>query len=257
MRKQIISAAILSLLAASVFFGCSSGNKDNSESSADSSASSALESVSEQSSESSEKDTESSSDDESSESSENSEASSEASDESSSDAASSTQAAETSELSDDMLIAEAQELYETACMTSWKFHVGCPYSLDYNTTIENSMGWQFYLITDEDINSLADVEEDYCRVFSSEYPNDLSEVFIEQDGRVYALAGERGSDIYYVGSEVTAIKERSDHEIVFSVDVHYSGDDYTGDTPYTETQDFSVVIADNGSWRAGQFTLPY
>lgn len=161
------------------------------------------------------------------------------------------------ETDDDQLIAKAQDFFETACRTNWDFHVGCPYNLDYGTIIENSLGWQFYLVTDEEINSLADIEADYCKVFSDSYPNDLSEIFIEQDGRVYALDGERGSNIFYTGSVITAVTNQTDTEIFFTVENSYSADDYTGGGPYTETADFSVVIEEDGSWRAGVFTLPY
>ncbi|MCC8136161.1 MAG: hypothetical protein LIO40_05775 [Ruminococcus sp.] len=161
------------------------------------------------------------------------------------------------EMSDAELIAEGQAFFETACETDWSFHVGCPYTLDYSSTAENSLGWQFYLITDEGVNSLADVIADYNEVFSESYANDLSEIFLESGGRVYALDGERGADIYYTGSEVVAITERSDSGITFSVENSYSGDDYTGENPYTETVEFSVEILEDGTWRAVQFTLPY
>lgn len=159
--------------------------------------------------------------------------------------------------SDSELIAAAQSMYETACETSWKYHVGCPYTLDYSSFVENGMGWQFYLVTDEGINSLADVEEDYYKVFSSSYGNDLSEIYLEQDGRLYALSGERGADIFYTGSKVTGISGRSDSEIIFTVENYYSGDDMRGEGDVTETGEFSAVIAPDGSWRAGKFTLPY
>jgi hypothetical protein len=161
------------------------------------------------------------------------------------------------EVSDEELIAAAQTLFDTACEVNWNYHVGCPYNLDYNTTAENEFGWQFYLITNPEISSLADVEADYYKVFSDAYPNDLSEIFIESDGKVYALAGERGMNIFYEDSVVTAVTKRSDTEIFFNVENSYSGDDYNGDGEYTEDAEFSVVISDDGTWRAGLFTLPY
>lgn len=164
---------------------------------------------------------------------------------------------QTSENESKTLLEKAQELFETACKTSWDFHVGCPYTLDYNTYIENEFGWQFFLITDGTISSLADVEADYFKVFSSSYGSDLSEIFIERDGKVYALDGERGADIYYKGSKVTAVKEQSDSEIFFTVENYYSGDDFTGERDITETAEFSAVIEADGTWRAGQFILPY
>lgn len=159
--------------------------------------------------------------------------------------------------SDEELIAAGQELFKSACDVNWKFHVGCPYTLDYESVAENSMGWQFYLITDEGINSLADVEADYHKVFSDAYPNDLSEIFMEHDGRLYALDGGRGGNVYYIDSVITEVQQRLDNEIIFNVENRYSGDDYTGEGEYTENAEFSAVIDENGTWRAGLFTLPY
>ncbi len=161
------------------------------------------------------------------------------------------------EHSDDTLIAAAQALFESACETEWRYTVGCPYAVDYNTYIENEFEWQFYKITDGSIDSFSDIEADYYKVFSSEYPNKLADLYKEKDGSVYALCGERGSDLYYVESVITGISEKSDTEITFTVENHYSGTDFTGEEPYSETDEFTVVVYDDGTWRAGEFNLPY
>ena len=161
------------------------------------------------------------------------------------------------EHSDATLIAAAQALFESACETEWRYTVGCPYEVDYNTYIENEFEWQFYKITNSNITSFADIEADYYKVFSSEYPNKLADLYKEKDGAVYALCGERGSDLYYVESVITDISEKTDSKITFTVENHYSGSDYTGEAPYSETEEFSVVVYDDGTWRAGEFKLPY
>ena len=161
------------------------------------------------------------------------------------------------ELTDDELMNAAQTLYENACRVNWNYHVGCPYSLDYESYVENELGWQFFLITTEGVNSIADVEADYFKVFSEKYGSDLSELYMESDGRVYAFDGARGMDIYYEGSEIKSIKERTDGEIVFEVEHTYSGSDFSGEGRHTETSEFSAVISEDGTWRAGLFTLPY
>lgn len=158
---------------------------------------------------------------------------------------------------DELLVDEAQKLFDKACETDWNFHVGSPYTLDYNSFVENKFGWQYYLVTDSGVNSIADVEADYFKVFSSTYGSDLSELYLEKDGRVYALDGARGADIFYVDSAITGIKSRSDSEIVFTVENYYNGDDFTGAGDITKTDEFSVVIESDGSWRAGKFNLPY
>ncbi len=157
---------------------------------------------------------------------------------------------------DSEIISAAQELYENACETEFRYHVGCPYNLDYNSYVENSYGWQYYLVTDEGYTTIADVEKDYYKKFAEENGSDLSEIYIEQDGRLYAFDGERGANVFYESSEVTGIIEKSDNKIVFSVDNHYTGNDIDPGTPVTETEQFSVVIKD-GEWRVGEFYLPY
>jgi len=157
---------------------------------------------------------------------------------------------------DSEIISAAQELYKNACETEFRYHVGCPYNLDYNSYVENSYGWQYYLVTDEGYTTIADVEKDYYKIFAEENGSDLSEIYIEQDGRLYALDGERGANVFYEGSEITGIIEKSDNKIVFSVDNHYTGNDMDPGTPVTETEQFSVVIKD-GEWRVGEFYLPY
>lgn len=159
--------------------------------------------------------------------------------------------------SDTELLDAAQALFDSACEVEWKYTVGCPYEVDYETYIENEFEWQFYKIKSPEITSLADIETDYYRVFSSEYPNKLSELYKESDGAVYALCGERGKDLYYVDSKITGVSERSDKEITFTVENHYSGNDFTGEEPYSETDTFSVVIYEDGTWRAGEFNLPF
>ncbi|MDD6279153.1 MAG: hypothetical protein PUA81_05110 [Oscillospiraceae bacterium] len=162
----------------------------------------------------------------------------------------------TDSTSDEKLLKAAQFMFEAACETDWKFHVGCPYKLDYQNYIENDLGWQYYLITDGNISSFADVENEYFKVFSSDAGSDLNELFTEKDGKVYALDGARGSNIFYVSSRVSAMTERKDDKIVFEVNNYYSGNDY-GENAHTETDVFSVSVAENGSWRVVDFTLPY
>ena len=156
---------------------------------------------------------------------------------------------------DAVLMSAAQKLFESACQTYWKFLVNCPYSLDYSSYVENDFKWQFYKITDPDIHSLADVERDYCKVFSERYPNSLSDNYRESNGAVYALNGERGAHLYYSASKITDIQSKTDDEIFFTVENYYDGSDF-GDDSYSETDTFSMVL-ENGTWKAGQFTLPY
>lgn len=156
---------------------------------------------------------------------------------------------------DAVLIAAAQKLFDSACKTYWNYLVDCPYDMDYSSYVENDFGWQFYKVTTAGINSFADVEKDYGKVFSSRYPNDLSTNYREQNGAVYALNGSRGAHLYYSASKITDVQSKTDDEIFFTVENFYDGSDF-GDESYSETDVFSVVI-EGDTWKVGRFTLPY
>ena len=153
------------------------------------------------------------------------------------------------------LIAAAQALYESAHETSLKFTVGCPYSYDKSQYVEGNYGWQYYLVTQEGINSVADVKADYHKVFSEKYPDHIEETYLDSNGRVYCLCGERGTNIEYIKSEVISLDGKTDDELYFTVRDYYDASAW-GDGPYTEDRTFSAVIGSDGTWRAGTFTLP-
>ena len=100
------------------------------------------------------------------------------------------------------MMSAAQKLFESACQTYWKFLINCPYDLDYSDYVENDFKWQFYRIKNPDVHSMADVERDFNKVFSSRYSNDLSANYRESNGSVYALNGERGAHLYYSASKI-------------------------------------------------------
>lgn len=157
---------------------------------------------------------------------------------------------------DEEVIAAAQALFEKACETEWNYTVGSPYELDVTEYITNEYDWQYYLITEEGINSLDDVRADFHRVFSVDYEDTLDELYVEEDGRVYCLNGARGSDVFYEGSEVTEITGRSDGEIRFSVVNSYNGSSFGGEA-YTEETEFVIAREDDGKWKVSEFKLPY
>lgn len=158
---------------------------------------------------------------------------------------------------DHLMIAAAQALFESACRTQWIFTVGCPYNLDMDSVIQNGFGWTYYKITDENINSLADVENVYYSVFSDRYPNeDLKMLYLEFEGAVYALNGQREMNLYYSVSRITGIQSYTDDEIFFTVENQFEGTDMKPDEPYSQEETFSMVLDDN-KIRVGQFRLPY
>lgn len=156
-----------------------------------------------------------------------------------------------------LMMSAGQALFESACRIQWLYTVGCPYNLDMNSTVQNGFGWTYYKITDEYIHSFADIENDYYKVFSDRYPNeDLKMLYLELDGEVYALNGQREMNPYYSVSKIVDIQSQTDDEIFFTVENHYEGTDTSPDEPYSEKETFSMVIAEN-KIRAGQFRLPY
>ena len=161
-----------------------------------------------------------------------------------------------SEQDDAVLIEAANKLYSAACTTEWRYTVGCPYEVDRAKTAQNSLGWDFYLITETGINSLADVRADYHKIFSESYPDAIDETFLESGGRAYCLCGERGNNIYFQRSEVVEVKSKSDSEIVFGVDSSYTDDGY-GSGPYTAHDDFVVTVDSDDVWRVKEFKMPY
>lgn len=161
------------------------------------------------------------------------------------------------ESDDRLLISAGQAIFETACRTQWDFTVGCPYEIDINSTVQNGFGWTYYKITDENIKSLADIENDYYKVFSDRYPNeDLKMLYLEFEGSVYALNGQREMNIYYSVSRIKDIQSRTDNEIFFTVENQFEGTDTNPDEPYSQEETFSVVL-DGDKIKAGQFRLPY
>lgn len=159
-------------------------------------------------------------------------------------------------VSENDILAAAQELFEAACRTEWEYTVGSPYDLDTGSFVTNKLGWEFYLVTTEGINSMDDVKAGYHKVFSENYKDALGDLYIEENGRVYCLSGARGSDIFYISSEISEIKSRSENEIVFNVVDSYGGDDF-GNEPYSENNDFAIERDESGNWKVSVFHLPY
>jgi hypothetical protein len=165
--------------------------------------------------------------------------------------------ADSKDADDLTMISAAQALFESACRTQWNFTVGCPFKIDEQFIETGDFNWRYYHISDSNIKTFADVEKAYHKVFSDRYETvDLSTLYVDQDGGVYALSGARGADIYYTGSKITEIKSKTDDEIVFTVENYYSDSDY-GEGPNTQSEEFSAVIGSDNVWKAGKFTLPY
>lgn len=157
---------------------------------------------------------------------------------------------------DEKVLEAAQLFFDKACEVEQKFSLGTPYSIDTSVYITNEYDWQYYLVTEQGINSIDDVKAEFREVFSKDYDDDIDELFKQKDGRVYSLNGNRGTNIFYAGSEVVEITGRDEGEIRFKVLDKYDETEYGGET-YTEEQEFIIVKEDDGKWKVSKFKLPY
>lgn len=160
------------------------------------------------------------------------------------------------ELSDEDILETASRLYQSACETEWNFTVGSPFAIDTGVSVKNDINWQFFLVTEDGVCSMDDVYREYHKIFAEEYDDHLNELFLEENGRVYCLNGARGSDVFYSGSEITEVREKSDDKIVMTVTDFYDGTDI-GEEPYSIDRDFVIVKHAGDGWRVSEFTLPY
>lgn len=159
---------------------------------------------------------------------------------------------------DEHLISLATSLYNIACEMAWNYYNGSPYSLDYDTFIEDDYGGIYFLINEDSINSLDDVHNDWYKIFSSkENPADFEGHFIEKDGQVYVNDGTRGADIYYKNTEITEITSilGDGEEVTFKAISHYA--DPEDNSPLEDKVDEFSIILEDGSYHVGKFTLPY
>lgn len=154
-----------------------------------------------------------------------------------------------SEISETEDIQAAGELqYEKSCQVTWNMLIGCPYNLDYNTMTNSGA----VLINDPAVSSLDDIKEDYCQVFATPDAG-LYEKYFESESGVYCFDGGRGSNIYYVSTDLELVSE-SETQAVFNAVSHYA-DPETGEAQEDKTCEF-VMIRSDGEWKTQTFTLP-
>lgn len=145
---------------------------------------------------------------------------------------------------------KAQGLYETAAKTMFQY---CCTSQMFQYDFSDSNQPNYYHITDYD--TIADATEPYYEVFSRKsHSGDFDSLLLEADGKLYGLAGDRGSDITYHGATVTALESATEDTLTFTVALTYTGTD--GEDTTTKNDSFSLHLED-GVWKVDTFTLPY
>ena len=157
---------------------------------------------------------------------------------------------------DRLLMAAAEALFYSAMQKEWDFRYNPPFAFDPSLYIENSFGSKCFKITEDGINSYADILDRYHKVFSEKYISDLSGYYEEFDGNVYLKHGGRGSNIYYSTSKIVSVDSKSEGSISFTVENYYDGTNIDGSEPYSEKNEFSIEYDQNGVWRVVKFTLP-
>lgn len=161
------------------------------------------------------------------------------------------------------LIAKAQKFYENAIDTDLKYGRFAPehFNIDTLNCFEQVNGP--YLSNVYDV-TLDELRAQYHEVFSDRYAeNDatIEKYYCIYNGQLCWLTGNPGIELYLESTTVTKVLRRTDDEIFFAVERHYSDFrhvDIEGDfEPYTETDEFSAVIQPDGSWKVGKFHNPY
>lgn len=170
------------------------------------------------------------------------------------------------------LIDKAQTLFETACENYWMYRYHPPFDFmddeydENGNLIGKNWNWKYkengealgYIIKNPDIKSVDDVVEEYNETFSDRYPDDIREYYNEYNGNVYLFTGGRGHNISYKDSRVSEFQRIEGDEIFFTVDIsYYDNIPYEEDGFSIVKETFSVIVQPDGSWKVGQFHIPY
>lgn len=153
------------------------------------------------------------------------------------------------ELTDD----EIYELYGKAREAYGWFHL-TTIPFDSEKYIESD-GMTYYEVNYPGIASKDELAEYLNALFDSEITDSLlalsSERYVEQDGRLYVLPADRGTDIFK-GEETYEVARISDKQIKFTVKVEVYDDPETQNVTGYETHDF-IIEYEDGFWKFQNF----
>lgn len=153
-------------------------------------------------------------------------------------------------LTADQWCTKAQSIYENAASIAFSYFgstAGCV--LDEGDVVNDV----WYRVTN--FNTIEDATAAYFAVFSKAvHGNDFSDKFQMIDDKLYCCLGDRGSDISYVSSQITALTASTDTVLSFTVTSTYQ---FPDDTEITTQEHPFTLVYENDQWMVGEFTLPY
>lgn len=140
------------------------------------------------------------------------------------------------------------EIYQKGLDMYSKVLLRCPYELDFDNTDENG----YAMITDKSINGINDIISLYCTVFAEpdEY---IYERYNEYNGSVYCSDASRGTNIYYMNTDLEFISGDETEQRYKAVS-HYSNPE-TGEAMDDKISDFTIKLI-NGSYKITEFSFP-
>ncbi len=150
-------------------------------------------------------------------------------------------------------IETASAMYESA-ISVYNTYLCSSDGFTYETDENSVDGWMHVTSCD----TLEAAVQPYFDVFAvSQHSGDLDGQFQMIDDKLYRLCGDRGLDITYVSSEITALTDRTEDCLTFTVVSTYC-EPYNGseDGVTTEQTDVFTLVLEDGQWKVGTFTMP-
>ena len=147
---------------------------------------------------------------------------------------------------------QAQQIYENAASTYFIYQASSGMGFTYDTSDTIGDGsWQ--RVTN--YSTIEEAEAGYYEVFAQAgHETDLDAQFQMLDGKLYRRCGDRGSDISYQSSTVTALTGSTADTLAFSVVSSYQ---FPDEIEATQKESVLTLVYERGAWRVGTFTMPY
>lgn len=148
---------------------------------------------------------------------------------------------------------KAQTLYETAAKLNFQYLCSSQvFQYDFSNAYPNDANC--YLIPA--YVTIEEATKPYYDVFTRKsHSADFVGILLEEDGKLYGCAGDRGADITYQGAKVTALTDVTETTLTFEVTLTYAEPDNETNTT-TKTNIFTLYQED-GVWKVDTFTMPY